>query len=285
MASELGATTLDAVPTADDTPHLDEMPALGLGTWMLEEPDSCEESVQTALDLGYRHVDTAQAYGNEGAVGAAIERSHVDREDVFLATKIWIDNLSHDAVIETAHESLEKLGVDTVDLLYVHWPAGEYEAESTLAAFDELHAEGVTDRVGVSNFEPDQLAEACELTEANIFANQFECHPLLPQAALREACADHDVHPVAYSPLARGEVVDHPVVSEIADEHGASPAQVALAWLRDHGVAAIPKAEASAHIRDNWGSLTVDLADEDVAAIDAIDDEERMVDPDFGPWN
>ena len=285
MPEEVEVTTVDGVPAAGDTPRLHGMPMLGLGTWKLDEPESCEQSVLTALDLGYRHIDTAQAYGNEEDVGAAIEMSHVDREDIFLATKVWIENLEHEDVLKTARESLEKLGVDSVDLLYVHWPAGEYEAESTLAAFDELHAEGVTERIAVSNFEPDQLAEACELTEANIFANQFECHPMLPQEELREACDEHDVYPVAYSPLARGEIIDHPVISDIAGKHEASEAQVALAWLRQQGVTAIPKAEAGAHIRDNWGSLAVRLDDGDMAKINDIDEVERMVDPDFGPWN
>ena len=258
---------------------------LGLGTWQNDDPEECRTSVRTALETGYRHVDTAQIYGNEEAVGAGIAEADVDREDVFLATKVWIDNLAPEDVHGTARESLEKLGVDSVDLLYVHWPAREYDPEATLSAFDELYDEGLVERIGVSNFLPEQVAEAVEISDAPVFANQVECHPLLQQTELREACAEHDVEVVAYSPLARGEVFEVDALTDIAEKHDASAAQVSLAWLREKGVTAIPKATSEAHIRDNWESLALELDEEDVAAIDDIDRTERRVDPDFGPWN
>jgi 2,5-diketo-D-gluconate reductase B len=271
-------------PTPDDVPRRNGMPALGLGTWQNEDPEQCAESVATALETGYRHVDTAQIYDNEAAVGQGIERADVDREDVFLATKIWIDNLAYDDVLETAEESLDRLGVDSVDLLYVHWPARAYDPEETLAAFDELHDDGTIDRVGVSNFEPGQVDEAIDHLDAPLFANQVELHPFLPQDELREHCADRDVELVAYSPLARGEVFDDPTIGEIAEKHGVSEAQVSLAWLREKGVTAIPKATSAGHIRDNWSSLELRLDPEDVERIDAIERRDRRVDPDFAPW-
>jgi|GEM_PF-607524 Aldo/keto reductases, related to diketogulonate reductase len=207
-------------PVSDECPTAAEMPMLGLGTWKNSDPAACAASVATALETGYRHIDTAQAYNNEAAVGDGIERAAVDREEVFLATKIWIDNLSYDNVLETADASLDRLGVDSVDLLYVHWPSRTYDAEDTLAAFDELYDRGKIDRVGVSNFEPAQLGEAIALSDAPIFANQIEVHPLLQQEELREVCADHGIELVAYSPLARGEVFDVPEIVEIADDHG-----------------------------------------------------------------
>ncbi|QZY00975.1 aldo/keto reductase [Halobaculum rubrum] len=261
------------------------MPMLGLGTWENTDPEACRTAVATALEMGYRHVDTAQIYGNEAEVGDGIERADVDREDVFLASKVWIDNLAPADVRRTTEESLDRLGVDAVDLMYVHWPAREYDAEETLNAFNELYDDGLIERIGISNFEPEQVAEAVEISDAPIVANQFECHPLLQQEALREACADHDVEVVAYSPLARGQVFDVPELSEIAEKHGASEAQVSLAWLREKGVTAIPKATSEAHIRDNWESVALDLDDEDVATIDDIDREDRRVDPGFAPWN
>ena len=273
------------LPVSDDCPTASEMPMVGLGTWKNSDPEACAESVATALDTGYRHIDTAQAYGNEAAVGDGIKQAAVDREDVFLATKIWIDNLAYDDVLETADASLDRLGVDSVDLLYVHWPSRTYEAEDTLAAFNELYDQGKIDRIGVSNFEPEQLAEAIELSDAPIFANQVEIHPLLQQEELREVCADHDVELVAYSPLARGEVFDIPEIESIADDHGVSPAQISLAWLRHHGITAIPKATSGEHIRDNWASLSVSLSDAEIDTIDSIDTTDRRVDPDFGPWN
>ena len=180
------------------------MPMLGLGTWKNEDPQACTNAVATALEAGYRHIDTAQAYGNEEHVGRGIERADVPRDDVFLATKVWIDQLSYDDVLASTEESLRKLGVDAVDLLYVHWPAGKYDPEGTFRAFDELVDDGTVDRIGISNFEPEQVDDAIDRADAPIFANQVELHPLLPQAELRAHCADRGVEVVAYSPLARG---------------------------------------------------------------------------------
>ncbi|WP_049889215.1 aldo/keto reductase [Natronolimnohabitans innermongolicus] len=278
--------TEDADVVAPGTcPTTNGMPMLGLGTWQNDDAAQCAESVETALETGYRHIDTAQAYDNEDAVGEGIARADVDREDVFLATKVWLSNLSHDDVLETARESIDRLGVDYLDLLYVHWPARTYDAEETLSAFSELYDEGLIENVGVSNFLPEQVAEAVDVCDAPILANQVELHPLLQQDDLREACDDYDVEVVAYSPIARGAVFDQPEIQEVAAKHGVSEAQVSLAWLREKGVTAIPKATGEDHIRDNWESLTLELDREDVDAIDSIDETSREVDPEFGPWN
>jgi len=267
----------------DSVPRADEMPMLGLGTWQNDDAGQCADSVETALEMGYRHIDTAQIYRNEDAVGEGIASADVPREDVFLATKVWIDNLSYDDVLSTTAESLDRLGVDYVDLLYVHWPAREYDAAETLQAFDELSDDGQIRNVGVSNFEPHHVDEARDNLDAPIFANQVEMHPFLQQDELREYAADTDLELVAYSPLARGEVFGDETLSEIAERHGVSEAQVSLAWLREKGVTAIPKATSEEHIRDNWESLTLSLTDDDVAAIDAIEKTDRRVHPDFGP--
>jgi len=261
------------------------MPTLGLGTWQNEDPEACANSVQTALETGYRHVDTAQAYGNEDAVGDGIAAADVDREDVFLATKVWTSELAHDDVLSSTEESLEKLGVDYVDLLYVHWPANAYDPEDTLSAFAELRERGDVERIGVSNFEPRHLDEARDVLGELPFANQVELHPLLPQEELREYADREGVELVAYSPLARGEVFDVPEIQDVAEKHGVSEAQVSLAWVREKGVTPIPKATGEDHVVDNWASLDLDLDDEDVAKIDGIERRDRQVDPDFGPWN
>jgi 2,5-diketo-D-gluconate reductase B len=266
-------------------PLANGMPMLGLGTWQNEAPDQCATSVRTALETGYRHVDTAQAYGNEDAVGQGIADADVPRGEVFLATKVWIDSLGHDDVIETTRASLRRLDVESVDLLYVHWPAGQYDAEGTLSAFQELVDGGLVDRIGVSNFQPRHLDEARDVLREDPFANQVEMHPLLPQADLREYAAGRDLELVAYSPLARGEVFDVPEVQAVAEKHDVSEAQVSLAWLREKGVTAIPKATSEAHIRDNVASLDLELDDEDVAKIDSIDRRDRQVDPGFAPWS
>jgi 2,5-diketo-D-gluconate reductase B len=269
--------------TVSGAPRVDGMPMFGLGTWQNDDPDTCAETVERALRMGYRHIDTAQVYGNEAAVGAGLARADVDREDVFLATKVWIDNLAYDDVLESTDASLDRLGVDAVDLLYVHWPAGPYDPEDTPAAFDELYDAGKIDRVGVSNFLPEQVDEAVDALDAPLAANQVELHPLLPQSDLRERCSSRDVEVVAYSPLARGAVLDVPEIAAVAERRDATPGQVPLAWLREKGVTAIPKTSGS-HLAENWESLSVDLDDVDVADIDAIDRRERQVDPGFAPW-
>jgi 2,5-diketo-D-gluconate reductase B len=268
---------------SESVPRASGMPMLGLGTWQNDDEDQCAESVRTALETGYRHIDTAQAYGNEDAVGRGIAEADVDREDVFLATKVWISELSHDDVIESTEASLDKLGVDYVDLLYIHWPAGEYDPEGTISAFNQLYDEGKIERFGVSNFEPDHVKQAREHAEMPVFANQVEMHPLLPQEDLREFAADTDLELVAYSPLARGQVFENDTIVDIAEAHDASPAQVSLAWLREKGVTAIPKATSEAHIQDNWESVGLELDAEEIDRIDAIEARDRRVHPDFAP--
>lgn len=260
-----------------------EIPQLGLGTWQNTDPGECIKSVKTALNMGYRHIDTAQAYSNEEDVGKGLAKAEVDREDYFLATKVWIDNLAHDDVLETTEESLNKLDVDSVDLLYVHWPARAYNPEETMEAFNQLVEEGKIDNIGVSNFSPEQIEEAQEHADTKILANQVEMHPLLQQEELVEYCQDNDMYLVAYSPLARGKVFDVPELQEIAEKHDVSEAQVSLAWVMQHdNVVAIPKASSEDHIRDNWKARDLELDEEDIEKINSIEREDRQVDPDFG---
>ncbi|MFW6458109.1 MAG: aldo/keto reductase [Halodesulfurarchaeum sp.] len=261
------------------------IPSLGLGTWQNTDPEACASAVETAIEVGYRHIDTAQIYGNEVDVGRGIERADVDRESIFLATKVWIDSLAPEDIRRTTEESLDHLGVESVDLLYVHWPADTYDPERTLEAFLEERAAGRIDRIGVSNFEPRHLETATEILGEPPAANQVEMHPLLPQNELREYLAGTSTELVAYSPLARGAVFENPTIQEIADKHDVSPAQVSLAWLDEKDVLAIPKATSREHITDNWASRTLELDPEDIDRIDAIDRIDRRVDPDFAPWN
>ncbi|MFB6205058.1 MAG: aldo/keto reductase [Haloglomus sp.] len=262
------------------------VPRLGLGTWQNTAFDQCRESVRTALELGYRHVDTAELYENERAVGAGVEAAAVDREDVFLATKVLhpraVEGDVTRASIRAAVEGcLDRLGVDAVDLLYVHWPA-DYDLELVHATLADLRDEGRLDGVGVSNYLPEHV-DAALTVDPDIVANQVELHPLLPQPDLREYCAEVGVDVVAYAPLAHGDVFDVPELQQVANDQGVSVARVALAWLLEKGVAAVPKATSEAHIRDNWHARDLGLSDAAVATIDGIDRRERRFDADYAP--
>jgi 2,5-diketo-D-gluconate reductase B len=262
------------------------LPRLGYGTYRLTDEERCLHGVRTALETGYRHVDTAQFYENETAVGRGIAESDVAREDVFLATKVWNDRLGHDDVLSSTRRSLERLAVDAVDLLYVHWPRDRYDPEETLPAFDELHDQGLIEHVGLSNFTPELLDEAREHLDAPVFAHQVEMHPLLPQEDLLAYAQRHDHWLVAYAPIARNRVADVPEIRAVAEKHDATPAQVSLAWLRSKdNVAAIPKAADPDHIGENYAALDLDLDEEDLATIDGIDRRERLIDPAEAAWN
>ncbi|GGL39258.1 aldehyde oxidoreductase [Halarchaeum grantii] len=265
-----------------------EMPRLGLGTYTDDDQEGRYDAVKTALDVGYRHIDTAQVYENEEYVGAAIADSDVAREDVFLATK----TVHHDVpespgdVRDAIEGCLERLGTNYVDLLYVHWPTGVYDAEAVLGAYQDAHDDGLVEHIGVSNFLPEHLEEAREVLDVPIAAHQFEMHPLLPQDELRADAREHGYWAVAYSPVAQGRVADLDPVVEAADAHDASPYQVALAWLLSkENVAAVPRATGRAHIADNYGARDLELTASEVAAIDAIEDRERLIDPEWAPWN
>jgi diketogulonate reductase-like aldo/keto reductase len=261
------------------------VPRLGFGTYQQTDRETCIESVRSALAIGYRHVDTAQAYDNEEYVGEAIERTDVPREEVFLATKLSTENLAYDDVVDSTRASLDRLGVETIDLMYVHWPIRTYDPEETLPALDEIRDRGWVEHVGVSNFEPRHLEEARDRLDAPIFAHQVECHPLLPQPELLADARKHDHWLVAYSPLGTAEILDHPAIRAVADRRDATPAQVCLAWQLDREcVAPIPKATGE-HVRENYGALDVALTDEDRELIDGIEERRRVVDFDEAPWN
>ncbi len=261
-----------------------EIPSPGLGTSGNKDPEQCAETIRTALELGYRHIDTAQMYENEAGVGDGIERADVPREDIFLATKVLPANLAYDDVFSSVEESLDKLGTEYVDLLYVHWPMEAYDAEETLPAFDELYDDGTARNVAVSNFTPELVNEARDLLNAPVVANQVEMHPLHQQKELRAYAANHDMALVAYSPLMRGDAGDVPELQDIAAKHDSTPSQVSIAWLQGVGtVVPIPKSTGEGHLRQN---LSVpELDSEDMDTIAGIDREERLVDPDGAAWN
>ena len=266
---------------------MDNIPTIGLGTWQNTKPEVCTNSVATALNIGYRHIDTAQYYGNEEAVGKGIIRSDVPREEIVVASKLHHEKsgLGYDEVIQGAKKSLDRLKTDYLDILYVHWPLGNYNVAQTIPAFDELRNNGVIDHVGVSNFSVNLIDEVRDHLDAPLFAHQAEMHPLLHQDELVVHAQENEYNFIAYSPLARGSVFDISEINKIADDHGVSAAQVSLSWIRSHNnVAAIPKASSDDHIRDNFGSLDLELSEREIDLIDNIDQQNRYVEREDAPW-
>lgn len=258
----------------------DEVPALGLGTWELEG-DTCREAVTHALDVGYRHVDTAQSYENETEVGQGLRDSDVDREEIFLTTKLWRTAHEPKLVRRTAEESLGRLGTDYVDLLLIHWPNDEVPLEKTLDAMMTLQEEGKARHLGVSNFPPSLLERA--VAHAPVVCNQVEYHPFLGQEALHDLARKHDLMLTAYSPIARGAATEDDTLREIAEAHGKSTAQVSLRWLvQQDRVAAIPKSTSAEHRAANFDIFDFALTEAEMARIHGLARGERLVDP--GGW-
>jgi len=227
------------------------VPKIGLGTWRMEG-ESCYEAVRTALDAGYRHVDTAQLYGNEREVGRAIADSDVEREDIFLTTKVDPSNRSYREVLDSAAESTEKLGVESVDLLLIHWPHPLADLEATMAGLSAAVREGHAERIGVSNFGVERLERAREFSAEPVFTNQVQFHPFNPQRELLAYCQREDVLLTAYSPLAHGGALRDDLLVEIGEKYDKSPAQVALRWVTQHeNVLTIPKSTSETHLRAN----------------------------------
>jgi 2,5-diketo-D-gluconate reductase B len=263
-----------------------KVPALGFGTWQLSGP-GCIEAVKFALKVGYRHLDTAQMYENEADVGRAIAESGVPRDELFVTTKIALNNARPPRVILSADESLRKLKLDRVDLLLLHWPVPEVPLADTLGAMMELQKSGKTRFIGVSNFPVRLMKEAVETIKAPIACNQVEYHVGLSQKPVLDYARTHKIIVTAYSPLGRSKLAGHPVLVKIGKKYGKSGAQVALRWLiEQQGVSAIPKASHEENIRQNFGIFDFKLNDEDRTAIASLGTNERLIDPAFAPeWD
>ena len=268
------------------TAHGMRMPKLGLGTWPMTGAQ-CVEAVQTALGLGYRHVDTAEMYGNEAEVGEGIAGSGVPRSEIHLTTKVWYDHLGADAMQRAIESSLARLRTDYVDLYLIHWPAPDMDLPDALHNLLRAKERGLARAVGVSNFTVAMLRQAVEEIGAPIACNQFEYHALLGQGRLVDYARSQGVAATAYAPLARGQLGDHEELRAIAQKHGATPAQIALKWLLDQdGVAAIPKAARRETQQANLDALRIALDDTDRAAIAMLPKHRRVVSPAFAPrWD
>ena len=262
------------------------LPRLGLGTFRLQG-DACRAAVESALALGYRHIDTAEMYGNEEAIGPAIAASGVARKDLHVTTKVWNENLAPDAIRKAFDSSLKKLKLDHVDLYLVHWPSPAMKLPAVLETLMNLKQEGRTRAIGVANFNIALLKQAVEEIKAPIACNQIEYHVMLDQTPIRKYMAAKSVPLVAYCPLAQGRAASNETLLAIGKKHNASAAQVALKWLLDQdGVAAIPKASRAESQKANLGALNVKLDDDDRKAIAALPKDQRFVKPGFSPvWD
>lgn len=262
------------------------IPALGLGTFELTGPAG-EDAIRAAIDLGYRQIDTAIRYGNEVEVGRAIRSSGVARAELFVTTKIWFNDLQPDTVHRRVDESLERLGLDQVDLLLIHWPAKDVPLGETLAAFAEEKSGGRTRLIGVSNFTVALLDEALDVHKADLFCNQVEYHPFLSQQTLLARMRRAGMLLNAYQPIARGKVFDNDVLKALGRKYGKSAGQVTLRWLiQQDAVGAIPRSARSENMRANLDIFDFELSPDDMAAIHGLASGQRYSRFDWEPaWD
>src|SRR5699024_10032170 len=238
----------------------------------------CSNIVRAALDIGYRHIDTAQMYKNERAIGSAINISNVRREDIFLSTKIWHTNLAADDVMKSTAESLKNLDTADVDLLMIHWPNEQYDLRETIESMLVLRDQGKALNIGVSNFPLSMLKKANEEIMAPIFCDQVEFHPFIDQLNLLDYAIENDIMLTAYAPLAKGTVAENEELQQIAANYDKSASQIALRWLiEQENVVAIPKASDEEHLRQNFDVFDFYLEDEDFERIDELEKGQRLV--------
>lgn len=264
-----------------------KIPALGFGTWQLRDREAAK-AVETALKIGYRHIDTAQVYENESDVGDGIKAADVARNDVFLTTKVWTEYVTQGAMQRSVDASLKRLKTDYVDLLLIHWPAIDVPFQEQLTALQDIQKSGKAKLIGISNFTVAQMKEVIETIGAQVATNQVEYHPFLNQTPVLNYIRAHGMFLTAYSPLARGKISDNDIIRDIAKKHGKTPGQVSLRWLIQQGqIAAIPKAGSEKHIRENFEIFDFKLTDAEMKNISSLATPDgRIVNPAWSPkWD
>ena len=265
-----------------------QMPKIGLGTFRLKE-QVVIDSVLNGLELGYRHIDTAQIYGNEAEVGRAIKESGIPRSELYITTKIWTSNFSGNQLQTSLQESLEKLQIERLDMTLIHWPSpkDEVPVAEYMTALANAQEQGLTQEMGVSNFTIAHLRQAIAAVGAGRITNQqIEIHPFLQNKRVVAFCQEHQIPVTAYMPLAYGKVMHDPLLQKIAGNHATTPALISLAWLLQQGFAVIPSSTKREHLANNLKAANITLSDEEMSAIARLDINERIANPDFSPnWD
>ncbi|WP_022928970.1 aldo/keto reductase [Patulibacter americanus] len=259
-----------------------EIPQLGFGTWQIPAEDA-QSVVEHAISTGYRHIDTAAAYKNEEGVGAALKASGVARDELFVTTKLWNADQGYESTLKAFDASMEKLGIDVLDLYLIHWPTPARELYlDTWRAFEKLKADGRVRSIGVSNFQPAHLDALAAKSEVVPSVNQIELHPFLTQQGLRDYHRAHGIHTEAWSPLAQGgELLKHDAVAEIAGRHGKTPAQAILRWHLQIGNIIFPKSVTASRVEENFDVFDFELSSEDITVLEGLNKNERTgPDPD-----
>ena len=265
-----------------------DIPVLGFGTWTLDDAEA-EKMVAAALESGYRHIDTAAMYGNETGVGRALSSAGCDRDELFLTTKVWHDQLQEGALQASVKQSLDKLAVDYVDLILVHWPSATTPLEETVNALNDVRQNGLAKHIGVANFTSSLIEQATRLSDAPLVSNQIEYHAMLPQDTVKAACAANGIAITAYCPLAQGRVLmEHPAITTPAARLGVTPGQIALNWLmQQDNVIAIPRTHRPERLAQNLQVFDLELTQKERDAIDHLQSQNlRVVNPGFAPeWD
>ena len=266
------------------------IPRLGLGTWQLKG-DDCARAVSKAIEIGYRHIDTAAVYENEEAVGRGIRDSGVDRDELFVTTKVWHERVTAEEVVGAMQESLDRLQMDRVDLALLHWPVNDMAVEDQVGQLAQCKTSGKAKLIGVSNYNNAQLLEAVSVCPERLSAIQCEYHPYLDQDPILKTARGFDMLFTSYSPLgrgARGDLLENPAVHRVAEYHSKTPAQVVLRWhMQQANVAAIPKASSEEHLAENFDVFGWDLTGTEMKTLyGLIKPDGRMIDPDWSPeWD
>jgi diketogulonate reductase-like aldo/keto reductase len=256
------------------------MPWFGLGVFKVQEGEEALQSVKAAIKAGYRSIDTAALYQNEESVGQAIKESGVAREELFITTKVWNEDQRNDSVLEAFETSLQKLGLDYVDLYLIHWPVKE-KYKQTWTVLEQLYKEGRVRAIGVSNFQIHHLEDLLSVAEIKPMVNQVELHPLLAQPELRNYCKKQEIQIEAWAPLGQGRLLEHPVLQEIAAQYNKTTAQVILRWDIQNQIVTIPKSIKEARIIENATIFDFSLTESDIEKINALNENKRFgADPD-----